>query len=321
MSITRTKIFPVQGQSPIVLHNVPQSVELVGDITWKDEEQTIIDDFTAKIKTKDEYSTGVPYKVIKRVDTLNTTSKTWTEGTQETYEAQEEEFTLSYKGHERDFEVTFDEEGTPVIRYRWSMNDAHDLTIGGGGASVEILPLGGKIFYIDSTDNGATYRFYKEDDSEIEGWTDIASLADAVSYSVEGEPTADKFYVYYPTMFNNLQWGYYDTQIGTGTDIGTGKTNTATVMARTDIPNPSIWSKLSEIRTSSEIDDWFVPSREELIALKNFKESIFQGNTTSSTEHSKNVRRYCACWSVIANVVAYSEKTDATNNVFFTRSF
>lgn len=319
MAITRTKIFSVEGQSPIVLHDVPQSVELVGDITWKDEEQTIIDDFTAKIKTKDEYSTGVPHKVIKRVDTLNTASKTWTTGTQETYEAQEKEFTLNYRGHERDFEVTFDEEGTPVIRYRWSMNDAHDLTIGGGGANS--LPLGGKIFYIDSSDNGATYHFYDESGSEIEGWTDIASLADAVSYSVEGEPTADKFYVYYPTKFDSLQW--WDNKTTThntkGTAIGTGKTNTATVMSLTLPSSGTIWNKLSDVITSTGIDDWFVPSRGE---IDKFKEADFESWARSSggsylwssTEYTApNAYFYFQRWQ-------WEPKT--TNlSVFFARAF
>ena len=111
MAITRTKIFPVEGQSPIVLHNVPQSVELVGDVTgdkgtnevWDDTKR--IEDFEVKITTLDEYSTGKPHKVIKRVDTLNESTGAWTEGTQETYEASEKTFNLSYKGHERDFEV------------------------------------------------------------------------------------------------------------------------------------------------------------------------------------------------------------------------
>lgn len=303
MAITRTKIFPVEGQSPIVLHNVPQSVELVGDIAWKDEEQTTIDDFTVKIKTKDEYSTGVPHKVIKRVDTLNTTSKTWTEGTKETYEAQEEELTLNYKGHERDFEVTLDEEGTPVIRYRWSMNDAHDLTIEGGGASVEILPLGGKIFYVDSGDNGATYHFYKEDGSEIEGWTDVSSLSNAVSYSIEGEPTTDKFYVFDNSenaLATSKRWTYYEnsaykyeqifTTPSTTSEIGQGKINTQTVMAKddgkyiTDNSNgyATIWYVCNEVNKSERggCSDWFIPSEKELDALRT--SSVVPSNWFSS---------------------------------------
>lgn len=117
MAITRTQLFPVEGQSPIVLHNVPQSVELVGDVTgdkgtnevWDDTKR--IEDFEVKITTLDEYSTGVPHKVIKRVDTLNESTGAWTEGTQETYEASEKTFNLSYKGHERDFEVKVVEGG------------------------------------------------------------------------------------------------------------------------------------------------------------------------------------------------------------------
>ena len=318
MAITRTQLFPVEGQSPIVLHDVPQSVELVGDVTWKDEEQTIIDDFTVKIKTKDEYSTGVPHKVIKRVDILDTSSKTWTEGTQETYEAQEEEFTLNYKGHERDFEVTFDEEGTPVIRYRWSMNDAHDLTIGGGGASVEILPLGGKIFYIDSNDNGVTYHFYDESGSEIKGWTDIASLADAVSYSVEGEPTTDKFYVF-DNSENALatlkRWTYYENgshkyeQIFTTPSdtqpIGQGKINTQTVMAKDGgkyITSDSdgkatIWYVCDEANKAERggCSDWFIPSQNELDALRTSSvapSNWFSDHVWTSSEDSNTSVKY-----------------------------
>lgn len=185
------------------------------------------------------------------------------------------------------------------------------------------LPLGGKIFYIDPSDNGATYSFYDENKNEITGWSTVADLANAKYYFVDGTPSKDKFYVYYPTKFDDFRWGYYATTIGvTGIAIGTGKTNTATVMARTDIPTSSIWSKLSEIRTSSGIDDWFVPSEGEIDKFREVDLESWARKSGGSSLWSSSEDSLVNAWYWY-NYDQFWSNTNKNSNksVFFMRAF
>ena len=102
------------------------------------------------------------------------------------------------------------------------------------------MPIGGKIFY-DAGDNGATYTFYDSNGNVIND-TSISGLQNAVSYTVEGTPSSDRFYAVYPSMLNSgngVYWGFYRNAdikssggniVNTGTAIGTGKTATQAIL-------------------------------------------------------------------------------------------
>ena len=104
----------------------------------------------------------------------------------------------------------------------------------------EPLLVGGKIFY-DAGDNGATYTFYDSNGNVIND-TSISGLQNAVSYTVEGTPSSDRFYAVYPSMLNSgngVYWGFYRNAdikpsggniVNTGTAIGTGKTATQAIL-------------------------------------------------------------------------------------------
>ena len=103
-----------------------------------------------------------------------------------------------------------------------------------------LTPIGGKIFY-DAGDNGATYTFYNSSGNVITD-TSISRLRNAVSYTVDGTPSFDRFYAVYPSMLNSgnkVYWGFYrnvdikssgGNLVNTGTAIGTGKTNTRAIL-------------------------------------------------------------------------------------------
>lgn len=130
-------------------------------------------------------------------------------------------------------------------------------------------PLGGKIFYIDPNDNGATYTFYDESGKKISGTT-ASELASAKYYVKSGTSTSDKVYVYYPESYSNLQWGFYniETTSNYNTDIGGGKENTSSILSRTDIESDSIWAKLIEVREETGIEDLYIPSISEVEACR-----------------------------------------------------
>ena len=125
----------------------------------------------------------------------------------------------------------------------------------------DTIPIGGKIFY-DAGDNGATYTFYDSDGNVIND-TSISGLQNAVSYTVEGTPSSDRFYAVYPSMLNsgkNVYWGFYRNAdikssggniVNTGTAIGTGKTATQAILNYIDTYASSETASTS--RPSSDI--------------------------------------------------------------------
>ena len=139
-------------------------------------------------------------------------------------------------------------------------------------------PVGGKIYYIDNTADG-TYEFY---DAEGNLMSDVSVGSTPSYYKVLTAGSKDKYYVYHDELYDSLQWGKYYTLVGaTGTAIGTGKSNTATLLA-TDavLDSTTIWYKLQQIRNAStgECNDWFVPSKDEVEALR-----LAIGCTTSTS--------------------------------------
>lgn len=173
------------------------------------------------------------------------------------------------------------------------------------------FPLGGKIFYIDPSDNGAIYHFYDKYGEEI---TDVRVGDQPYAYVVEGTPTKEKYYVFYPSAVTSKRWTYYKDEayvynlLGTGTEIGSGKANTNIVMAADDgayVTNDSngiatIWYELKRMRDNlyGGMSDWFVPSRYELEALRNatdrsgnalttlFSNTYIWSSSESSAQHA-----------------------------------
>lgn len=141
--------------------------------------------------------------------------------------------------------------------------------------------VGGPIFYIDDT-AGGIYEFFDEEGNLLQN----VNVGDRpYAYRVIRAGTRDKYYVYYDEMYTSKRWTYYkdgayvyDTIGGLSTEVGTGKANTSTMMARdngayvTADSNgiPTIWHQLQQVRNAKagNCDDWFVPSRGEIEELR-----------------------------------------------------
>ena len=140
-------------------------------------------------------------------------------------------------------------------------------------------PVGGKIYYIDDTADGA-YSFY---DAEGNLMSDISVGSTPSYYKVLTAGSKDKYYVYHDKVYTARKWaGSVATKIGaSGTAIGTGKSNTATLLATDEVSGKTtIWYELQKIRNAStgECSDWFIPSKDEVEALR-----LAIGCTTSTS--------------------------------------
>lgn len=141
--------------------------------------------------------------------------------------------------------------------------------------------VGGPIFYIDDTADGA-YEFF---DAEGNLMKNVGAGDRPYAYRVITKGTKDKYYVYYDEMYTSKRWTYYkngnfvyDAIGDLSTEVGTGKANTAVMMARdngayvTADSNgiPTIWYQLQQVRNAKagNCDDWFVPSKGEIEELR-----------------------------------------------------
>jgi len=170
--------------------------------------------------------------------------------------------------------------------------------------------VGGIIFYIDSTADG-TYTFYNANGTQVSA-PSVGTDCTGWTYEVTGA-SKDKYYVVYNELYTSKRWcpyidgAYVKVSTGyTATAIGSGKTNTAGIMA---IDNgkyiqadsngyPTVWYQIQQMRTNKVggCDDWFVGSEYELDALRtsNAGDSAtwFSGNYIwSSSEYSANRAR------------------------------
>ncbi|MDR3301040.1 MAG: hypothetical protein LBT01_00725 [Spirochaetaceae bacterium] len=109
-------------------------------------------------------------------------------------------------------------------------------------------PAGGKIFYVNPN--------YAAD-----GWRYLEAAPTVFNASDEGKTT----------------WGTYNSNIGTGTHIGSGKQNTANIIAAL---NPDDWADVDtaaqfcDAYTHNSYTDWFLPSKDELNEMYETKSSI-----------------------------------------------
>ena len=128
--------------------------------------------------------------------------------------------------------------------------------------------VGGTIFYIDSSADGV-YEFYDRNGELI---SDVTVGDKPYSYKVITPGSKDRYYVYHDELYDSLQWSNSTSGTGaTGTAIGTGKSNTATLLASDEVSKANtIWYKLQQVRNTSVggCNDWFVPSKDEGEALR-----------------------------------------------------
>lgn len=140
--------------------------------------------------------------------------------------------------------------------------------------------LNGKVVYIGS-DNEASYSFYRDDGSEIIGWSNISDLEDAVYYTKTGESTSDRIYVLGNDKLGSLYWR--NANIGNGTvpdsiydymhnyskKMLNGKEVTNTILNLNDTSwfftdssssERTIWDKLVEYNSTDTYGDWYFPT-------------------------------------------------------------
>lgn len=212
--------------------------------------------------------------------------------------------------------------------------------------STDAKLVGGTIFYIDNAADGV-YEFFDIDGNLMEN---IQVGDKPYSYRVVKKGFLDKYYVYHDELYDNLRWSYYKDSswvcelLGTRKYIGSGKTNTETVMSKDNgvyiaadsSGSPTIWYRLQQVRDAKVggCNDWFIPSQREIEALR---EAINLGTITggmlagSEQDESLLLNRYI--WSSSAYSAPFSWLWDYCNQrwdyggkhlnlaVFFTRAF
>lgn len=187
----------------------------------------------------------------------------------------------------------------------------------GNKVPADVKLVGGTIFYIDNTSDGV-YEFFDGYGNLIEN---VLVGDRPYYYRVLKKGSKDKYYVYHDEIYKYTAWTYCDggvfmyETLGTRTDIGSGKTNTAMILAKDNGAyiaensngHPTIWYRLQQARKDKvgDCDDWFVPSFKEIrelrkaiksgtvtggvIAGSTYRESLFSNsNIWSSSEYSSN---------------------------------
>ena len=146
--------------------------------------------------------------------------------------------------------------------------------------STRFKPVGGIIFYIDSTST-KTYKFYDSNYNEISN----VAVGDTPAFyeEISDGNGKEKYYVYHNELFSGQyfapKWGSKgDDTLATGTSIGTGKTNTETILAfyqgtykLTD--NQYLWYYVVNARTNllAGCNDWYIGTKDEFLELKSFQ--------------------------------------------------
>ena len=151
----------------------------------------------------------------------------------------------------------------------------------------DIFPVGGTIFYIDDDDDvDGKYEFFDVKGNQIKK----VRVGDRpYAYRVVEKGQYDMYYVYHDEVYENLRWTYSEDEkyvyeyLDTSTYIRAGKKNTEKVMNKdwgsyisADSGGyPTIWYQLQKIRNAKVggCDDWYVPSRGEILMLYNAAKS------------------------------------------------
>ena len=151
-----------------------------------------------------------------------------------------------------------------------------------------LYPVGGRIFYIDPNSD-ETVEFYDVNGSELSN-IDVGSTPAYYKVTSAGVSGKDKYYVYKDEFYSaDRLWTYYDNgswvyeSLGTSKDIGTGKTNTSSIMTihdgayiseNTDAPSkyPTVWYQVQQwnLNKLDNCSDWYIGSHNELDALRLF---------------------------------------------------
>lgn len=136
----------------------------------------------------------------------------------------------------------------------------------------DVQKVGGRIGYIDNSVTGVNYTFYREDTTEITGWTSAEDLKDAYYYKKQGSSDSDKVYVLYTNVENSGRvWTIYANSSYQYDALGLtdkttfcGKANTQYVLNYNNgaytTNTTNIWTVLNNINSSDELSDWYVPS-------------------------------------------------------------
>ena len=175
------------------------------------------------------------------------------------------------------------------------------------GLPSDARPVGGTIFYIDETADGA-YEFFDIDGNLMEN----VQVGDRPhTYRVVKKGSKDKYYVYHDNVYRGL-WTYYEKGsyaydlLDTSEDIGSGKTNTEKAMANdlyitADAKGyPTIWYQLQQVRNDKAggCDDWFVPSVDEFEELRKAIESgSVRGGAVAGSSYNTSVFKNKYLWS------------------------
>ena len=241
---------------------------------------------------------------------------------------------------------TAEDSGSSFTLYRHSYSISQNTCKGSTDVVSGVKLVGGTIFYIDDT-AGGEYQFFDADGNIIKN---IKVGDRPYYYRVIKKGFKDKYYVYHDKVYDNVRWTYWKDNdyvyefLNTSNDRGLGKTNTETVMSKdngayiTSDSNgiPTIWYKLQQVRNAKVggCDDWFVPSRGEILILKDaiklgditggnvagslYKESIFSNKYLWSSSEYSSQR---AWWWHYCYQTWYQYHKSNINSVIFTRAF
>ena len=179
-------------------------------------------------------------------------------------------------------------------------------------ASDDIFPVGGTIFYIDDDDDvDGKYEFFDVKGNPIKK----VRVGDRpYAYRVIEKGQYDMYYVYHDEVYDNLRWTYYKDKkyvykfLCTLDKIGSGKTNTEIVMtkdngayiSKNSKGYPTIWYQLKQVRNDKigGCDDWFVPSKSEVVKLMEaIKSGIISGGTIAGSSYTESVFSNKWFWS------------------------
>ena len=185
-------------------------------------------------------------------------------------------------------------------------------------------PVGGIIFYIDSRSDEIV-EFYDASGNVL---SNVAVGDSPASYKVldYGASGFAKYYVYYNEVFfpgssvgklwtYNNGTSYVKTLVGVArTDIGSGKTNTSTVMSADSGAyvsyGSSVWHYLNQYRSNQlgGCKDWFIGSKDELEQLRLFQ--VANAGTGEVTDFFTNL-----------NMHSSSEKSATFDHIWYNTSW